>query len=79
MRFSSAAAPGVVGAGRVRPLRSMSSLRRVSASSPGDDAIARRLAGEADAHLGADRAEISGERVGILGDVGGVDPGARGR
>ena len=35
----------------------------------------RRLAGEADAHLGSDRAEISGERVGVLGDVGRVHPG----
>ena len=78
IRFISAAAPGVVGAARMRPLRSRFSLRRVSALSPGHVLVARRLAGQADAHFGADRAEIGGERVGVLGDVGRVDPGGRG-
>ena len=41
---------------------------------PGTFGIARRLVGEAHRHLGADRAEMGGERVGILGDVGRVDP-----
>ncbi len=74
IRFISAAAPGVVGAARTRPLRNRLSLRRVSGLRPGDVNVVRRLGGVAHPHFGADRAEVSGERVGIVGDVGGVDP-----
>ena len=75
MRLSSAAAPGVVGAGRVRPsAQDVELAPGVGARAPARSRIARRLVGEAHAHLGADRAEMGGERVGILGDVGRVHP-----
>ena len=77
MSLSSAAAPGVVGAGRTSAAAQDVELARGVEVEARDLRIFGRLGGIFDALFGADRAEIGGQRVGIVGDVGRVDPVAR--